>query len=104
MLYCLDCASAMLKKLLSDKNSHAYNISNPESIITIKQLGEILAKAGGVELSMELPSEIERKGFNPMTNSSLEANSLMEIGWHGCFNAEEGLNHTVNILKDVYGY
>lgn len=100
-VYSLDCASAMLKVLLSGENCHAYNISNPDSIITIKQLGEILSKAGGVRLKVELPTEDEKKGFNPMSNSSLEAKSLLNLGWRGCFNAETGLKHTVEILKEI---
>ena len=99
-VYCLDCASAMLKVLLAGENCHAYNISNPNSIITIRELGELLSKAGGVELKLELPTEAEKKGFNPMSNSSLEAKSLLELGWKGCFNAETGLKHTVEILKE----
>ena len=91
----------MLKVLLSGENCHAYNISNPESIITIKDLGQLLAKAGNVELRVELPTEAEKKGFNPMRNSSLEATSLLGLGWKGCFNAEEGLKHTVEILKEI---
>jgi nucleoside-diphosphate-sugar epimerase len=102
--YCLDCASAMLKVLLSGENCHAYNISNPNSIINIKQMAEILAAAGNVELKMELPTEAEKKSFNPMTNSSLESQSLISLGWRGCFTAEDGLGHTVAILKSVYGY
>ena len=101
-VYSLDCASAMLKVLLSGENCHAYNISNPESIITIKDLGQLLAKAGNVELRVELPTEAEKKGFNPMRNSSLEATSLLGLGWKGCFNAETGFRHTVSILRNVY--
>ena len=102
--YSLDCASAILKVLLSGENCHAYNISNPGSIITIRQLAEILADAGNVELRIELPSEADKKGFNPMSNSSLESVSLEKLGWRGCFDAREGLGHTVSILKDVYHY
>lgn len=100
--YCLDCASAMIKVLLSGENCHAYNISNPNSIINIRQMAEILACAGNVKLKTEIPNEIEKTAFNPMSNSSLEAESLLSIGWYGCFTAKEGLEHTVSILKDVY--
>lgn len=102
-VYSLDCASAMLKVLISGENCHAYNISNPDSIITIKELGEFLAKAGNVELRIELPTEEEKKGFNPMRNSSLEARSLLDLGWKGCFDAKKGLTHTVDILKKIIG-
>lgn len=100
--YCLDCASAMLKVLLAGENCHAYNISNPDSIISIKEMAEILVKYAGVNLRMELPTEEERKGFNPMSNSSLESESLIGLGWKGCFDAEAGFGHTVKILKEIY--
>lgn len=100
-VYCLDCASAILKVLLSGETCQAYNISNPDSIITIKELGEFLAKAGNVELKIEVPTEDEKKSFNPMANSSLEAQNLLNLGWRGCFDAQSGLTHTVEILKEI---
>ena len=48
------------------------------------------------------PTEEEKKGFNPMSNSSLESTSLIGLGWRGCFNAEAGFTHTVQILKETY--
>ena len=99
--YCLDCASAMLKVLLSGENCHAYNISNPNSIISIKSMAEILSRNAGVRLKVEPPTEEESKGFNPMSNSSLESTSLMGLGWRGCFDAENGFKHTIEILKTL---
>jgi nucleoside-diphosphate-sugar epimerase len=99
--YCLDCASAILKVLVSGENCHAYNISNPDSIISIKDMAEILVKSANVKLRIEIPTEEERKGFNPMSNSSLESTSLLQLGWHGCFDAETGFSHTVQILRET---
>lgn len=101
--YCLDCASAILKVLLSGENVHAYNISNPDSVVTIRQMAELLAGAAQVHLRMELPTEEERKGFNPMKNSSLDSTSLQNLGWKGLFSAENGFSHTVEILKEMLG-
>ena len=98
--YCLDCASAILTVLLRGESVRAYNISNPDSIITIRQMAELLTKAAGVTLRTELPTEAERKGFNPMSNSSLDSESLLQLGWKGIFDAERGFSHTVGILKD----
>lgn len=99
--YCLDCASALLKVLLAGKSGHAYNISNPNSIISIKKMAEILTKSADVELKTELPTEDEYNGFNPMKDSSLESNNLLDLGWRGCFDAETGFQHTVEILKSL---
>ena len=99
--YCLDSASAILKVLLKGEPVHAYNISNPDSIINIKGIAEILARSAGVKLKMELPTEAEKKGFNPMSNSSLDGTELLALGWKGLFNAERGFSHTVEILKEL---
>lgn len=99
--YCLDSASAILKVLVKGEPIHAYNISNPDSIINIRRMAEILVKSAGVELKMEKPTEAEKKGFNPMNNSSLDSTELLNLGWKGLFDAERGFSHTVEILKEI---
>ena len=99
--YCLDCASAIIKIMLLGISGKAYNISNPSSVISIKQMAEIYSSCGGVKLSFKEASPEEKKAFNPMNNSSLNSNSLLKLGWHGCFDAETGLSHTVKILKEI---
>lgn len=99
--YCLDSASAILKVLLKGEPVHAYNISNPESVINIRRMAEIITKTADVKLKMELPTETEKKGFNPMSNSSLDSTELLNLGWRGLFDAERGFSHTVEILKDI---
>lgn len=96
--YCLDCASAMLTVLLKGENGHAYNISNKDSIISIKTMGELLAESAGTKLIHENATEQEKKGFNPMSNSSLDSTGLEAIGWKGMFDARRGLKHTVDII------
>lgn len=98
--YCTDCAAAILTVLLKGEPGHAYNISNPDSVVSIKEMGKILASTAGVVLRAELPSEAEQKAFNPMTNSSLDSSSLQQLGWKGCFDAETGFAHTVLILRE----
>ena len=99
--YCLDSAAAILKVLMKGEPAQAYNISNPDSIINIRGMAELLTKAAGVKLKMELPTELEKKGFNPMRNSSLDSTELIELGWKGLFDIERGLSHTIEILKEM---
>lgn len=99
--YCLDCASAMLKVLVSGGSGCAYNISNPESIISIREMAEILARSARVCVVTEDATQEERSGFNPMSNSSLDSKGLLNLGWKGCFDAVTGFEHTVSILKET---
>lgn len=100
-VYCLDCASAILFVMIKGVPGNAYNISNPSSIITIKEMADCLAEAGRVEVVIEAPTDEEKKAFNPMDNSSLNSSKLQALGWEGIFDANTGLSHTVSILKSI---
>lgn len=97
--YVLDCATAILTVLLSGTPATAYNISNFNSIISIKKLAEMYAEAGNVNLVYDLPTESEKTAFNPMDNSSLDSQKIEELGWRGIFDARTGTSHTVLILR-----
>ena len=97
--YSLDCASAILSVLLSGKSGQAYNISNPNSIITIKQMAEIISQVSNVKLIMDVPDNQNLKQANPMQNASLRSDKLERLGWRGLFSAEKGIGNTFRILK-----
>ena len=99
--HCLDCAAAILTVLAKGARGEAYNISNRNSVITIRRLAEMLSNSAGVALRMDVPSQIEREAFNPMMNSSLNAAKLESLGWQGVLDAETGLENTINVLRDV---
>ena len=99
--HCLDCASAIIKVLMKGEPAGAYNISNPDSIVTVHQMAEAIAKAGNVELVTEAASDKENKSFNPMDNSALEAERLMELGWRGKIDINSGINKMVLTLDDI---
>lgn len=98
--YCIDCATAILAVLSRGENMQAYNISNRDSVITIRQMAEIIARHAGVKLVMDIPSSAEIAAFNPMDNSSLNSERLEALGWRGCFDAELGFEHTISIIKE----
>ena len=97
--YSLDCASALLTVLLLGESGTAYNISNRDSVVSIRDMAEALAEAGGVEVHFENPSDFEKKGYNLMDNSGLDASRLESLGWRACFSLREGARSTVEGLK-----
>lgn len=99
--YCLDCASAILTVLFYGQEQKAYNISNRNSIISIRQLGEAIANAANVRFLSEEASSEEKKAFNPMENSSLNSETIEQLGWRGLFDASCGIRHTITILKET---
>lgn len=97
--YCLDCASAIIMVLIKGENGNAYNISNSKSIISIREMAELLAKISGVRIVRETATQSEKKSYNTMSNSSLNSARLEKLGWHGLFNIENGLKDTIDILR-----
>lgn len=98
--HCMDCASAIMAVVEKGMPGEAYNVANRDGVCTIRQMAEIMADEGGVELRMEDPSRQEGNAFNPMENSCLDPSKLETLGWRGSINYEEGFRQTVRILRE----
>lgn len=97
--YVLDCASAILTVLLSGKSGCAYNISNRHSVVTIRQMAQAFADAAGRRLVFESATDAEKRSYNLMDNSALEAGSLEKLGWYGLFDLKAGVQATLDAMR-----
>ena len=79
--YVVDCVSALLYILLKGKNGEAYNIADESSNITIKELAETIARIANKKVIIELPSDVEKVGFNIVKKSLFSTEKLNELGW-----------------------
>ena len=66
--------------MIFGKTGHAYNISNPDSIRSIRDIAEIMSMAANVELKMEIPSEAERKAYAGRSYGMEEICFLLQDG------------------------
>lgn len=99
--HCLDCAAAIVIALIFGERGAAYNVGDPASDASIAELAEKLASCGGVPLIRALPSDAERKVFNPMPVSTLNPKKLFSIGFRPVFSLNEGLLHTVTAIREA---
>lgn len=97
--YTMDCASAILAVLVKGENGNAYNISNKDSVVSIREIAEALAAQAGTRVLFENPSDVEKRGYNLMDNSSLDATKLESLGWHACFDLQAGVERTLRYLR-----
>lgn len=96
--YVLDCVSAILCVLLNGSKGEAYNISNKNSIVTIRELAEEISRQTQKEIVYSIPTQQEKSGYNPMTCSALDSTKLESLGWEGKFTLEKGVAETLSIL------
>ncbi len=98
--YVADAISALLYILLNGTNREVYNVSNPNSICSVKDFAETLSSIAGVKLEFELPDEKEKKGYSKQADSILNSDKLIKLGWKPVYNLHEGLYNTLTIKKE----
>lgn len=97
--YVVDCVSAILHILFKGENGQAYNIADDSSNITIKELAEMIAEIGGKKVVIDLPSDVEKAGFNVVKKSVFSTEKLQKLGWCVKGNMKDKMNATIGCLK-----
>ncbi len=98
--YVVDCASALLYILLKGHSGEAYNIADASSNITIKELAEMIADIGGKKVVIELPSDVEKAGFNVVSKSLFSTAKLENLGWSIYGSMREKILKTIGVLNE----
>lgn len=99
--YVADAVYALLIILLNGENGEAYNISYPETDITLKELATTIASSVGRKVVFELPNEIEKKGFSNATTARMDNAKIKQIGFNPKYDMGNGINSTIHILKEA---
>ena len=63
-------------------------------------MAEIIASKFGKKVKIEKPDDVEKKGYNLVTKSVLNADKLKELNWVPCWDFEEGIEETLKIMKE----
>lgn len=96
--YVVDCASALLHIILKGESGEAYNIADPESNVSIKNLAEIVAKIGRKKVVIDEPNTDEKLGYNIVRKSTFSIEKLKRLGWKPMTHIDMGLEKTINTI------
>lgn len=97
--YALDAAMGILTVLLKGKSGAAYNVSDSESEVTLRQITEWLAKDNGLKVTYEIPDVKEQAGYSTATKALLDTEKISALGWQPKVHMREGLRKTVESLR-----
>lgn len=97
--YVVDCVSALMYILLNGENGEAYNIADESSNITIKELAETIAEITGKRVVVELPTDVEKSGFNVVTKSLFSVAKLHTLGWKVSGSLSSKIGNTIDALN-----
>lgn len=96
--YVIDAVTGLLCVLSKGKVGEAYNISNENSIVSIAEVAQTVANIAGTRVIMQLPNEIEKKGYSTPQNCILSNASLRSLGWSGNYDIVRGIRECLDIL------
>lgn len=104
--YCdaMDVASALLTLLAVGKAGEAYNVSNMNTEISIKELAQSfinLYPDSGSKLVFDLSEDVKKLGYNPTMRSVLDSNKLMALGWKPKYGIDEMITHLIQSMKST---
>lgn len=84
--YIADTVSALFTLLLKGENSQAYNISNPETCMTIYEMAQLVADEYGTDVVIEIPPDPETFGYAPTAGYKLNIDKIRSLGWKPKYN------------------
>ena len=99
--YVCDAVSGLLTCLLKGACGEAYNIADVSCDIRLKDLAGLLAEYSGTKVVFELPDDREKAGYSTATKARLSSTKLQQLGWRALFDMKTGLEHTIEILRQV---
>ena len=98
--YVADAVSAILHCLFFGACGEAYNVSDPGSDITLKDLAKLIADASGTKVVFALPEGLERQGYSTATVAVMDSAKLQAKNWKAQFHIRTGIERTLRILKE----
>ena len=99
--YAADAVTGLLSVLLSGKKGEAYNIADPASDTTLKELAALIAGISGTNVIFEKPDDVEAAGYSKATKARLDGEKVRRLGWSAKYNLNDGLARTITVLREM---
>ena len=98
--YVADAVAAMLHIMINGESGQAYNISNDDCNVHLKDFAGICAEYKNKSVIFDLPSESEAKGYSIATQAILDNTKLKDTGFRPAYNFKDAVERTITILRD----
>lgn len=101
-MYVGDAVSSIIKIIIDGTSGNAYNVTNPEFDITLKDLATLVAKTVEKKVVFEIPEINEAKGYSKATKAILDIDKIeQEVQWYPIFSLEYCINNTITIIRSL---
>ena len=97
--YVIDAVTGLLCVLAKGTEGDVYNIANENAVVSIAEVARTVASISGTKVIMQLPDDIEKKGYSAPQNCILDNSKLKQLGWSGSYDITKGLKETISIMS-----
>lgn len=100
--YTKDAVSAILHILLRGEAGEAYNVTNMNTVISIREMAELVCKTIGeskICVISDIPDELDSYGYNPEMVIKLDSARLSDLGWKPTVDLPEMYQRMINSWK-----
>lgn len=97
-----DAALAFLYVLANGQNCNAYNLTNMNNEISIKDIAERIIKLSGsdIELIFDVPEDAHKLGLRKEGRTVMDASKLEAIGWKPVWSLDDTLEKLIQSMKE----
>lgn len=95
--YITDAVMGILYTLLCGKSGEAYNISDDNSGVKLRDVAEFVAQRKGLNVIYDKPAAMENDGFSHVEKSTMNSEKLKQLGWKCNVNMWRGLEDLIDI-------
>ncbi|MBR1629947.1 MAG: NAD-dependent epimerase/dehydratase family protein [Lachnospiraceae bacterium] len=100
-LYTKDAVSAILTILAKGEAGKAYNVTNRETAVSIREMAELVCRTiggGNIQVRIDIPEDVSSFGYNPEMVIRLDPTETERLGWQ----ARTGLSDMFLRMIDVF--
>lgn len=98
--YVADCVSGLLTILASGQAGKVYGVSSGGTC-SIRQFAEWCAEFVQRQVIFQEANETEQDETSPIKEQIIDNTELKFLGWTPCFSIEQGIQHSISILKSI---
>jgi len=97
-----DAALAMLYVLACGENGNAYNLTNMQNAISIRDIAQKMMEVSGAEtkLKFDIADDISKLGFRKEGCTLMDASKLMALGWKPVYTLKETILKLIDSMKE----
>lgn len=100
--YTADALRAIFCLLLSGQAGEAYNVTNMDTAISIRDMGEMvcgLVPEKGIRVCIDIPENVAAFGYNPEMVIRLDTRKLQSLGWNSQVGLKEMFQRLIADMK-----